>query len=489
MRTALWLSLMTLLGCAELEGQTAEDALFLYRPGGSYGTTRAMSTMDAINALGADLNVINSNPAGLGNFRRSEFVFSSSLEVFGSTANLGNEELGSEANTKYQVDNLGLVFAGVPKDRRSNWKQFNFGLSYQRQQSYQTKLGFEAETPGSLTESFLERAFGRLEEELNPFYEGLAYGTALIIDDNNPGNYFIDFPEGASSGKFDLYETEGSRMNFSLSFGANYDDKLLLGATLSLPSYSRTLTRTYNEFDDGNQVPVFDGLEFFQEQQLEGGGINGKFGLIYNVHRALRIGLSTETPTSMSITEPRFIADFSYSFTENGFSESLETMSPEGNFEYRLITPWRHSMSIGSIIGRKGFIAARLDYRDYTQMRYDFGDDRIDRQQADAQNSSIDTLFSSSLNLSIGGELALDDFRVRLGYGFEQSPYADRLSNTSRYSLGAGWRGRDFFIDLGYLLEANNRVYQAYSSVNFPETRVTMDQRRHRISLTLGFKL
>lgn len=485
----MYIFLFSFCGCTDLFGQTAEDALDLYRPGGPYGTTRALSTMNAINALGADINAINSNPAGLANFRRSEFVFSSSLEVFGSTAELNNDEIGKEASTKYQVDNLGLVFVGTPKDRRSNWKQFNFGLSYQRQQSYQTKLGFETETPGSLTESFLERAFGRLEGEMNPFYEGLAVGTALIIDDDNPGNYFIDFPEDASAGKFDLYETEGSRMNFSLSFAANYNDKLLLGATLSLPSYNRSLTRTYMEFDEDNQVPIYDGLEFFEEQQLEGGGINGKLGVIYNAHRSLRIGFSTETPTSMSITEPRFIADLSYSYTENGFSETLETMSPEGNFEYRIITPWRHSLSLGSVIGRKGFIAAKVDYRDYTQIRYDFGDDRIDRQLADEQNSRIDTLFENTLNFSVGGELALEEFRVRLGYGFEQSPYSERLGNISRYSIGAGWRGKDFFIDLGYLLESNDRIYQPYSSVNFPETRVNMNERRHRISLTLGFKL
>lgn len=470
-----------------LKGQVAEDALFFSRQG-PYGTTRAMSTMNSINALGADINVVNSNPAGLANFRKSEFVFSSSVEAFQSDGSIDQiGDVSSERSAKYQIDNLGVIIEGKPRNS-SEWKQTNFAISYQRLQSHQVKYGLDARTAGSLSQRFLETAFGKTYDEMNPFFERLALdGFVLIEGQDVPENYTIDFREGDSVDKFDLYELSGSLMNFSASFAANYRDKLLLGITLSFPSFNRSFERTYIEEDKGNQVPVFDELSFFEDGRIEGNGINGKLGIVYNVDRALRIGISTETPTRYRVTEPSYVADLEYSYTLET-SNFMRAESPELFYEYNIITPWRHSLSVGSVISRKGFIAARVDYKDYTQLRFDFGDDRDDRAFEELENNRIDSLFESSLTFSLGGELALENFRIRAGYGFEQSPYSSDQSDIQRLSGGLGWRGENVYIDLGYLNEAYTQDYLPYQSDFFPETRVEQKILRHRVSLTLGFK-
>lgn len=472
-----------------LHAQSAFDALD-QSMSGPYGSARNVATMNTLDALGADVSAIISNPAGIANFRRAEFAFTTGMEIFRSESKILNtRESQKSSSTRMQLDQIGLVLTSQPKNN-AYWKQFNFGFNYQKIDSYQKEYAFsDVSTLGSISESFLERADGRIQGELDPFYEGLAYGTVLIFDEEEEGRYYIDLPEDPEIEKSDHYETQGSSRTNTFSFGANYDNTLLFGINLSFPAFRYEIKQEYSERDASDQYAVFKSINFDRNGISNGDGFNTQLGLIYNVNRALRVSLSSQTPTWYSVQISSYTADLNYKIFEQGTEQNLETLSPEQSFEYKLRTPWQHRLGLGSVIGKKGFVSASVMYKDFSQLNYTFGDSELDQENERVQNNQMDSLFSESWTIGVGGEYRVTDhFNVRLGAGYETSPYSLK-SDITRFSGGLGWRWKSFYLDLAYLNERTSETYRPYSSDIFPTTQTDQSNTNHRINLSIGFKI
>ncbi len=488
MRIGLVLTLILCTFYSLLLSQSAEEALELSGQG-PYGTARSMATMNTLDALGADFSAIIANPAGIGNYRRSEFAFTTGVEIFSNDSRvLSSRKEQSNSSSSLQLDQMGIILTSRSR-KNVNWKQFNFGFNYQKLDTYQKKYAFDDVSNGSITESFLERADGFVENELDPFYEGLAHGTALIVDDTEPTRYFIDLPEDPMIQKRDEYELSGSSRTNVFSFGANYDNRLLFGVNLGFPAFRYEISQDYFESDPSDDYAVFQSLDYKRRGISKGNGIYAQLGLIYNLNRALRLSVSSQTPTRYEIEITSYTADLVYRYVEQGIQQELESLSPDQFFEYSLNTPWQHRIGLGSVIQRKGFVSASLMYKDYSQLKYDFGDAREDEINEQIENNRIDSLFSDSWTLGIGGEYKLTDiFNVRAGFGFETSPYSSR-SDVLRYSGGVGWRWKSFYLDLAYLYEDYEEDYRPYQSSIFPTTDLSQSNNNHRIDLTIGFKI
>ena len=88
------------------------------------------------------------------------------------------------------------------------------------------------------------------------------------------------------------------------------------------------------------------------------------------------------------------------------------------------------------------------------------------------------------MNIRLGGELALDNFRLRAGVGLYGKPGAGEDGFNTTYSGGVGVRGESFFLDLGYRRFTGKGSVSPYDGAPV----VTTSGASSDVVLTLGFK-
>jgi hypothetical protein len=177
-----------------------------------------------------------------------------------------------------------------------------------------------------------------------------------------------------------------------------------------------------------------------------------------------------------------------YSYSEGGVGNVGSATSPDGNFSYKLRTPWRISGGVGFIFGRSGFISGEVEWVDFTNNQLGFASFAEDEEIA---NRDISDVLSSSLNLKVGGEYAYRKFRFRGGVSLRQPPYADKEGLSAfdtQVSLGAGLSLESFFLDLAARRSMTEEVYRPYLTSTFPEQVFENTTNYTRILLTLGFR-
>ena len=482
-------SIVLLIFCSfvEMGAQTVGDALRYsnYEIG---GTARFLGTGSSLGALGADFSVTSTNPAGVGMFRRSEFVITPAVAITSVKTELMNEPGGpvtSESNSNFSLNNLGVVIATQP--RNPNWSTLNFAIGFNRLANFNQTYAFEGQSIGSIVDRFQELANSR---GLDDFEAGVAFDAGAIYDFNDNGFFNSDFElaPDAIIARSQRVESKGSINELVLSFGANYKEKVAFGLTIGVPFVNFTEEKNYFESDPGDgadgNVPFFDDLEWSELLNTTGTGINLKLGLIYRVNQMVRIGAAVHTPSSISL-EDNFSTEMTYRFTEDQIPQTGNAISPDGNFSYKLSTPWRTIGSVGVIIKKSGFISAEIEYLNYGSNKFKFNDFPED---ADILNEEIATALKSAVHFRVGGEMAMDAFRFRAGVGVNPSPVVDESKTNLSFSAGAGYRKKNFFMDLGYRRSDREESYLPYLTTDFPEQMVNKKTGTNKILLTIGFK-
>jgi long-subunit fatty acid transport protein len=491
MKKAILFPLLIALLTPTLFAQTLEDAI-RYSNLEVGGTARTVGIGGGIGALGADFSVLSTNPAGLGAFRRSEFVFSPTFERSTVDATLTNEPQNTSSDRQknnFNFNSLGMVFATQPLDSR--WTVSAFGLGLNRMANFHRRSFFEGDSPGSITDRWLEQAQGRTTGDLSDFEAGLAYDAEAIFPVGGLENaYSSDFYEGERVHKTQLIESKGSYNEFVFSFAGNYEDRLMIGATIGVPFVRLEETKTYREADLVDTIPVFNNLTYVERLNTTGAGFNLKLGVIYRFSQAFRVGFAAHTPTSLRL-EDTFSTSLNYFYTLDGFTPKGELFSPDGNFQYRLRTPWRLIGSTGFIVKKAGFLSAEIEYLKYTSAKFNFtnatSSDDLDYEQE--LNNRIDDELASALNIRLGGEFALMDFRFRGGYALYAAPFeAGADDPTGALSVGAGYRGENVYVDMAYRRSMGERNYEPYAVDASPQPVVETEELRNRFMLTFGFK-
>lgn len=470
-----------------IHSQTIGDAVrySLYDVG---GTARTAGVGGALGALGADFGVLSTNPAGLATYRKSEFMFTPSLNISNIKAELQGpqNDLVEQRKTKFNFNNLGLVIAKRPY--KSKWTTSNFAVGFNRVANFHQDIRYEGTTPGSITDRFVELAVGKDLDELGGFEEGLAYDAFAIFDDGN-GNYFSDFFPGEEVEKEQRIRRTGSINELLFSFAGNYNEKLMIGATVGVPFVNFEERKTYREIDFDDSNPVFDELAYIENLTTTGAGINLKLGAIYRVNQMVRLGASIHTPTSFSF-EDSWSNSMLYEFTDPDISSPGEVFSPDGFFEYRFKTPWRYMGGLGIIIKKFGFLSADIEYVNYGGAEFKFNntDNAEDLAFVRTLNNELSENLKGGINLRLGGEFAYELLRFRAGFSITDNPYESVSEKNNALSLGVGIRGKNAFADFAYRRLMNESEYMPYVTNSAPESIVSIDDNRNRLMLTVGFK-
>jgi long-subunit fatty acid transport protein len=476
-----------------------EDALRFSRFQ-STGSARIMGIGGTQMSLGGDVSNIHTNPAGLGFFRRSEFSFSPSISTWTTETNYLGQFQENRTNN-FSIPNLSLVISKTKGPLNpSKFRGGSFGISFNRTNHFNNQFGYFSDIQGntSIIDYFLDQANGIPENQIENFgLTGLAYQTFLInpitVDEqgnpiNNPTQYdsfVLGFPF-----QDETVIQEGRISQTSFSYGANYDNKLFLGAGLGLTSLTYRSRKNYGEefFDE----PLIDS-RINEELFISGFGANINLGIIYKPVEKVNLGINFQSPTWYNMNE-EYRASMVNLFDNFFFEpedivlgrEEASTPTVLGN--YNLNTPLRLSGGATFFLGKNGFISADIDYLDYSQSRINSRD-----FNPGADNQEIRILYGQTLNYRVGGEFRFDIWRIRGGYGyygdpFRESSIVNRIGQ--QYTGGFGARLNKFYVDFAYIYTLSDQLYSSYTLIENGVNIGPIVQIRNRIStgmMTFGF--
>jgi len=443
------------------------------------GTARYSSMAGAFGALGGDISVISSNPAGVAVFRKSEFTFSPSLNHhFTTTSHYGNSIEDYKIN--FSAQNIGLVATYKAKSEEGGWQSSSLGIAYNRLADYHNSFTIEGTNS---TSSLLDIYQQQIESgNFDEFGSNLAWATFLVDTvSGNSSNYMTAIPNYGQL-QTNSVTTRGGASEIVVAYGGNYDNRLYIGGTLGIPYVRYIRESSYTEtVSENDSTTALQSFTFNEKLTTSGTGMNVKFGMIYRLHDMLRIGWAVHSPTLFNLND-----SWNSNMTAAFDSVKYTAASPVGNYDYSLTTPLRAIGSAALILGKHGIISADYEFVDYSMARLS---PRFDSYNFGTENAQIRDKYTTASNIRIGGEWRHKQFRTRAGYAHYGNPFNKSINNKSlktTYSVGFGFREKGYFLDFAYLLTNTNEKYYLYD----PDLVAASDMEifSHSFMATIGFR-
>ncbi len=506
-----WFVAMIIASSLSVQAQNEIDAL-RFSQTTITGTARSLGLAGATSAMGADLSAATLNPAGLGFYRRSDFVFTPTLRNIKSDGEF-LDGMGSASRSNFGLSSLGIaangtVYTGYGRDRRAAERgllKYTIAFGFNQIENFYRETDVTGYNPySSITDRYAELANGIQPANLDPnSFAGLAWDAFAIDVEETPAfdTYFGAGTGGEVAQRYRLTES-GRRNEWYIAGGGNIDNFLFIGLGIGIQSlrYDQRFRFEETDVNDLHQNYIFDPnggipLEFpfnslTQEERLmvRGTGINGKLGVIVRPTDQLRIGIGLQTPTYISLTDEFDLAmDHNHNLDVNLLQVSdrdttTSVTTPRSQSEYAVTTPYRVNIGAMYLFGKRGFLTADLEVVDYTAARLKSGYVETDPAYYDFafENDQIQDLFKMGVNLRVGGEVRLDIVRARAGFGLygaalgdEARQYED-INNLGEvlsvdpqrtlFTLGLGVRQPNYYIDVAYVNQRTTEKSSPYST-------------------------
>lgn len=471
-----------LVGLSTAQAQYVTDALRFSQNFPAI-TARSVSMGGAFSSLGGDFSSSYFNPAGLGLYRKSEFLLTPQLNY----SRTKTEYLGQEyKDYKYQFALGSMGYVGTYNSSKDKGLvSASYAIGYNRLNNFNNMSNIKGESSNSLVDYFWENANGVDPENLDPFYERLAFDAYVL--DTIAGSNFDYFGVVEHIGDVvtqrRVIETKGGIGDWTFAFGLNFSNRIYFGMGLGIYDLNFSQKTTHAEFDERN-LNYFSNFYFTENVDVEGVGISMNFGIMARIIEALRVGASLHLPTYYRLEEA--YKNTMYSEFDNGFipSEVNGDIYAEGTFDYKLHTPLKLLGGISYQIGKVAIVSADLEFIDYSSMQ-------LKPKEPDPifedNNQIINDIYCSVLNLKIGSELRFDNAFIRLGGGYYPSPYvSDELNEDASYTeitSGIGYRNKNFFFDFGFSALMHKERYVLYF-----DNVSDLNQQKYRFLATVGFR-
>ncbi len=387
------------------------------------GTARYNGMSGAFGALGGDLSAMDINPAGAAVFLKSEFSISFNNRNTKTIADFYGNKTQFE-NDFTNLSQAGGVFVFRGYGNNSEWSNIALGFNYSIANDFENLWIAEGNSGYA---------------PLTDFYD--PYPAVYEVAEKQ---YFENF-------------TDGKNGKYSFTFAAQHNDNLYLGASLTtydIEHYQRTLNEEYNNDGAENRLD----LSSRQELLTYGNGVSFNFGAILKPSDDIRLGLAYQSPVWYSLSED--FVEYDEDVYEN--DALIETnYSGLNSFDYKLRTPSRLTGSFAYIFGNNGLVSIDYAYKNYSNIK-------LSNSNFISENQSFNSDLESVGELRIGTEWRFDNFSIRGGYHFENSPYKDAINsdNLEGFSLGAGYKFRGGKIDFAYQKATNTAPYNFYPQSN-----------------------
>ena len=460
-------------------------------------TARSSAVAGAFGSLGADISVASINPAGIAEFRKSEFT----IGIGGVLNSTDGTLSGNRVNRPQEViklTNVGAVFVSNPPN--FDTKTFNIAVGVNNIATFNNLISYSAFNSGTRVERWLELANGNRIDELGNFEAGPAYDAEAILANDDDVTYRSDFDLdfNAQVQRSETIERSGGINEIYVAVASNKKNKFSWGIGVGIPIVSFNETKTYTEEDTDNQIEFFNSLAWDESLKITGAGINIKAGIIYKLSPQLRLGAAIHSPTIYTIQDD-YNTNVTYNFNFDGVDQSRLGSSPDftESFEYQLTTPWRANGGLSYLYKAGdllGFISGDVEYVNYSAGSIDLAsnsNDPNDQFNSDDINNELNTAATSVLNYRIGTELAYQKFRIRGGVSLTTGPWVDesKLNEGLGFSGGLGYRANNYYVDVSYTLRPSTSKYTPYNLVleEF-EHNVAIDRNQGFANLTVGTK-
>lgn len=448
------------LGQGLIFGQNEIDAL-RYSQNYPMGTARSTGLGGAVGAVGGDFTSLSINPAGIGLYRASEMSFTPSLTWNNTTADfLGNSY--KDENYNLSMGNLGFVF-NYDLNNSNGWISTSFGFGYNRLNNFNQDIFMGGiQNNSSYLDNFVYYAGTLDSDDLDPYYEALAWETYMIDWDDDNNEYFNDFADaGYGQVQERTIRKRGAIGEYLLSFGANYNHRLYLGATLGINRARFEQTVIHYEGDPNDIISFTDNFTFEEYLFTRGVGYNLKLGVIGRPADFIRLGAAYHLPTFYYMNDEFENTMEAYIDPEEDFTNPQFASSGLGEYRYRLRTPGKAVGSAAVTFGQVGLISM-----DYEFINYKGADLSASDYNFNSENQDIQNIYRATHNFRFGGELRFGPAYVRGGYAFYASPFATSEPNVdadrSIISAGIGVRNRFFFVDATYSYAKYQESYYLY---------------------------
>ena len=498
------------------------------------GTARFVGMGGAMSALGGDISVMGTNPAGIGIFRSNDASISFGFNNTATESRFNGTSM-SEDKTRASLDQLGFVYT-YKIGNTTSLRFVNFGFNYHKSKNFNRlfsaggmldgfsqswQLAQELEFYGMDSET----KFDLILKPQNPYWERLNEYPALSIMGARTGlvdwnvEYDPNYQGDDAFKKIPLLGWDGYRNNFfsqekgginqyDFNIACNIEDRIYLGATMSVydvnydrfSSYTEDLNDDYGEDNGGYTLDNY--------YSLEGSGVDLKLGVIFRPFEEspFRLGLSVHTPTWYELTESYDATLYgAVKYFEDDYNDDIrkrsQTLSdylgPDyTTFDYRMQTPWKFNVSAGTTFGGSVAIGAEYEYADYGSSKledlegFELGD-----------QPSVEAFLKGVNTFRVGMETRIaPEFSLRAGYNYTSAIFSDdAYSALSLYrtstdfnnvkarntvTFGVGYRGASIYADLAYKYDMYKSDFYAFDDIDLPKTEV--DNSRHQLVFTLG---
>ncbi len=497
------------------------------------GTARYVGMGGAMNALGADISVMSSNPAGIGLYRRSDVAGTLSV-----VSQADAKKFDNKSGSHMSFDQLGLVYC--LNVGNSTTKFVNFGLNYRKHKDFNKLIntGMEfASASGGPSQTWQMHDIGFLwgvSEENNTFKFDPTKGTPLsnmgyetYLYDVDPNDVLNGSVYNASANDYRQAKW-GSIQDYSLSLGFNFSEQWYLGFALGVYNVDYNSYSEYGEYLLGiNNNTVYDAGNYTLTNRFDisGTGVDFKAGLIVRPveDNPFRIGFSFTTPTYYSLRSRKSATLYAY------IQDPVPYYGYDLDYEYNLYTPWKFNVSLGTTFFNQLAIGAEYEYSDYSasKITYDTGYDAWgdrDSERDDAIKSESEKYLKGVSTFKIGAEWYVDPkLCIRFGYNDVTSPMSKNAfynqfinsmsldcatttaymnpSAINRFTVGMGTNLGNFYADLACMFQNQHAdFYAAYPTETYnvtpngvvnepnalPATRLKFNQTK--VMLTLGYR-
>lgn len=481
------ISVLLLISTRYLFAQNEIDALrYTFTTYG--GTARYMGMSGAFSALGADFSVLSTNPAGIGMFKKSRFVFSASGISTNSTANY----LGENTQDEFfggKVNNFGLVLNLKSYDEDdSGWRSIAFGAGYNNLRNLSNNVRIEGiNDKSSQLDLFMINSDGSHPDLLGDI-EWMAFDTYATdtIPGAEPYTYIHQLYGVYGEQQKRLVSTQGGIGEYVFSIGGNYDDIIQIGATFGIQNIRYTSRMTHTELNKDPNIDLTD-FTYIEDLQTRGSGYNFKFGMIYRPLNFLRLAVAFHTPTFYSLNDV-----YSYSMETNWATPDSDgntrytSATKEAEYSYEFYSPFRTVAGLALVLSRVGIISFDYDYVNYSKAKF-----RADDYDFENENINISQNFTNGHNFRAGAEIRLAPVYIRGGVSYYGSPTSTSFEadgSISGYSLGIGLKTQNTYIDFAFNHSSRNQDYMLYEYDLNQNESARFNLTDDRISFTLGHK-
>lgn len=450
-------------------GQNEEDALRYSQtlPG---GTARSWAMGSAFGAVGADPASASINPAGFGLYNASELSLTPSFEVNDAEA-LHYGTSATANDNRFSFNNLALILSS-PSSKGGDWRGGVFGISFDRQASYNwEKRALGTGVNSTILQRFANEANGTSPGALAdafPFTSDLAYQTYAInpTGDTIANTYDSAIPFGSPVRQDHTISTSGRLNTTSFFYAANYMDRLYIGATVGVVGVRYERETTHRETTLDGTLDLQD-LMYKEKLLTTGNGLDLKLGVIGRATDRLRLGLAFHSPMWLQMSDSyvyTMTTDFRTPDVNGDTGYGYD--SPDGNFTYRVRTPWRVVASAAYVAGKHGLVSVDYGYTNFRQSKLNSGADVVDGYDFRLENDVIREDFRATHSVRVGTEWRSGNWYFRGGWGYWPSAYDDHDARQGtaymRYTAGLGFRTTHVSIDLAGIYGTQDIKYFQY---------------------------